>query len=565
MGSRKTEGVNRCVGLTLSSHLLEAGILILALALRLWGIGFGFPYTYHFDEPTFVRTALNLGAGIIGGQPSTTGFPNILFCEYVVYFTVGRAWGLFASAAEIKQAWQADPSVFFILLGRLTSGFLGVLSVLVTYWLGRETCGRVAGWLAALLLAVAFLHVRHSHYAVPDITVAFLTSLAVLFSMLAMQRRNRKYLYLAGATAGYAIATKWTVGPVIIPLVMATFCGLRGSQSGIGHWALAIGSFLGGFLAGGFQLVLKPAFYLDYALYEWQAGRAGGFWIWQVDTVPGWLFYLKTLNYGLGTLLLGLALVGFLRRLVMAVHVRDRMSILLLSFPLLYFLPMSSTRHYFARYALPLVPFCALFGTEAVMAISARVGARRAGGGWSLTAVLVVLVIAATAQPLSWSVKHGVILARQDTRTLAKQWIEANIPAGAKIAMDWPVYGPPLSREVYRVDEVWGAGLSRHPIEWYREEDFDYLVASSFIYNIPLLDNDLDDRRQAFYATLDRELEVVQEFRPGKGDVEPPFIFDEIYGPTIGLWQRKRPGPVIKIYRLRKTYPQKFQESPILH
>jgi hypothetical protein len=558
MGSRKTDGVNRCVGLTLSLHFPEAGILILALALRLWGIGFGFPHVYHFDEPTYVRIALNLGTGIIGRQRNPTGFPNILFCEYAAYFAVGRVWGLFASAAEIEQAWQADPSVFSVLLGRLTSGFLGTLSVLVTYWLGRETYGRIAGWLAALFLAVAFLHVRDSHYAVPDITVAFLTSLAVLFSMLATQRRDRRYLYLAGATAGYAIATKWTVLPVIIPLVVAAFCGLRIAdcrlrvvQPGIGHWALVTGSLLGGFLAGGFQVVLKPAFYRDYALYEWQAGRAGGFGIWQVDTAPGWLFYLKTLSYGLGTFLLGLTLAGFLRRLVMAVRVRDRISVLLLSFPLLYFLPMSSTHHYFARYALPLVPFCALFGAEAVMAMWTWVGTRRARREWSLTAVLVVLVVAAIAQPLSWSIKHGAILARQDTRTLAKQWIEANIPAGAKIAMDWPVYGPPLSREVYRVDEVWETGLSRHPIEWYREEDFDYLIASSFIYNIPLLDSDLDDRRLAFYATLDRELEVVQEFRPGEGDVEPPFIFDEIYGPTISLWQRERPGPVIKIYRLR--------------
>jgi hypothetical protein len=29
------------------------------------------------------------------------------------------------------------------------------------------------------------------------------------------------------------------------------------------------------------------------------------------------------------------------------------------------------------------------------------------------------------------------------------------------------------------------------------------------------------------------------------------FIFDEIYGPAISLWQRERPGPTIKVYRLK--------------
>ena len=87
-------------------------------------------------------------------------------------------------------------------------------------------------------------------------------------------------------------------------------------------------------------------------------------------------------------------------------------------------------------------------------------------------------------------------------------------------------------------------------MQWYREQGFDYLIASSFIYRIPLVDRERDAERQAFYASLDQELELVQEFRPYQGDTEPPFIFDEIYGPAVSLWQRERPGPTIKIYRI---------------
>jgi hypothetical protein len=556
MVSQKTADRNRCAGLTFSL----AGVLALALALRLWGIGFGFPYAYHFDEPAYVRIALDLGAGIIGRQPNPTGFPNILFGEYVVYFIAGRLGGFFASAAEIEQFWRMDPSATLILLGRLTSVFLGTLNVLAMYKIGEKTSGQVAGRLAALFLAVAFLHVRDSHYAVPDIAAASLTSLMVLFSILTIRRRSRRYLGLAGATAGYAIATKWSVWSVVVPLFVAALykSGDADRQTGhplagrwlltVGHVSLVSGSFIGGFLAGGFQLVLEPVLYFKYALYEWEAGKAGGFWFWRVDTVPGWLFHLKTLNYGLGTVLLGLALAGLARRLAMSVRGRDRMSILLLSFPVLYFLSMSSTRHYFARYALPLVPFCALFGAEAVVAASAWAGTRETKWKWGLA---VLLALAAIAQPLSSSIRHDMILAHQDTRTLAKQWIEAHIPAGAKIAVDWPVYGPPLAGEIYSLKTLSGVGLARHPIEWYRERGFNYLIASSFVYDIPLLDHDLDDTRRAFYAALDERLELVQEFNPGKGDIEPSFIFDEVYGPAISLWQRERPGPVIKIYRLQ--------------
>ena len=548
----------------MSTSVRLAGIVTLALVLRLWGIRFGFPYAYHFDEPTYVRIALNLGEGIVGRQPNPTGFSNLLFAEYGVYFMASRIGGRLASAAEAGRFWRANPTAFHILLGRLTSALLGTLSVLVAYWLGKEAGGRGTGQLAALFLAVAFLHVRDSHYVMPGITAAFLTSLGVLCSVLAMRmgaserrsgsgRSGRRYLVLAAAAAGYAITTKWSVWPVIIPLAVAAGHGLwlegrQEARSKVACLGLAVGSFGGGFLAGGFQLVLKPLAYLNYALLEWEAGQEGGFWIWQIDTVPGWLFYVKVLYYGWGGVLLGLASVGFLRRLVRAIAHGDRMSILLLSFPLFYYASMGSTRHYFARYALPLLPFGAVFGAEALVVVSAWVRRRRVGWGRRLA---MALAIAAIAQPLACDVQHDVVLTRQDTRTLAKGWIETHIPPGAKIATDWPVYEPPLSRETYEVDTRGGEGLSGRPLAWYREQGFDYLIASSFIYRIPLLDKEQDARRRAFYAALDEELELVQQFSPGEGDIEPPFVFDEIYSPWISVWHRERPGPVLKIYRVK--------------
>ncbi len=611
-----------------------AGVLILALALRLWGIGFGYPYDYHFDEPTYVRIALDMGRGIVGRQPNPTGFPNILLGEYAACAAFGRVSALVTEALGSRpsvhpapmlggeQAWPLHPSFFLVLLARLTSGFAGTLNVLAVYRLGRAAARPVdrrhlagmtsaaarpmdrrhpagmtsadaadvdrgrsgtrsgpmsAASLAALFLAVSFLHVRDSHYATPDVLAACLASFSVTCAALALRRRRgrwsgvrRRFLYVAGACAGYAIATKWTVWPVLVPLAVAATArawndghGLPSGGSGsrsrdfpIASWALLIGSLLGGVLVGGFQLALKPGLYLDYARYELEAGRAGGFWIWHVDTVPGWLFYLKTLNYGLGTVLLGLALVGLVRRAVMAVRCRDRMSVVLLSFPLLYFLPMSLTRHYFARYALPLVPFCALFGAETVVAIAAWAGSRGVKRGWSPRVAiwgLVVLTLAAVVQPLAWSVRHDVTLAREDTRNLAKRWIEANIPAGAKIAMDWPVYGPPLSREFYEVDEVGGVGLSARSLDWYRDNGFGFIVTSSFVTNLLLIDGDMDATRQAFHAALEREPGLVRVFWPGKDGVEPSFVFGEIYGPVVSLWERERPGPVIEIYSIEQS------------
>jgi hypothetical protein len=153
-----------------------------------------------------------------------------------------------------------------------------------------------------------------------------------------------------------------------------------------------------------------------------------------------------------------------------------------------------------------------------------------------------------------------VLLTQIDTRTLAKQWIEANLPAGTKIAADWPIHTPFLSTansisttqsaKVYDVDYVGGTGLSDHTLDWYRQQGFQYLIASSFIDNIPLVFPQQDADRKLFYRSLQQQLPVIKEFAGGLEGTDPPFLFDEIYGPAISLWQRERPGPTLKIYQL---------------
>lgn len=289
---------------------------------------------------------------------------------------------------------------------------------------------------------------------------------------------------------------------------------------------------------------------------QYGAGQTGGYEIWQVDTLPGWWFYVRILSYGLGAVLLALAALGCLRRLIMAVQDDTGMSVVLLSFPMVYFGLMGSTRHYFARYALPLVPFSALFAAEAVVASGRWVHARHQSLGWVL---ITGLAIVAVAQPFASTVRHDALLTRTDTRTLARHWIESNIPAGSRIAVDWRTHGPPLatgetgrpeSDTIFDVTAVGGSGLSDHALDWYREQAFDYLIATSFIYEIPLVDEEQDQQRRAFYTSLDRELQLMYEIRPSRDGTEPPFVFDEIYGPIVGLSQRQRPGPTLKIYRV---------------
>jgi hypothetical protein len=542
-----------------SEHAILAGTLALALLLRLWGIGFGLPFIYHYDERFYVHTALNLGAGVLANPPhAPTGLSNILFVQYAGYYLLGHALGTFASPQAFERAYRTDPTIFHG-LARLTVVLLGTFGVWAVYVMGRESDDRATGLLAAGFLAVSFLHVRDSHYGVPDVAMATSVTLAVGLALIGLRSRKWRHTYFSALAAGFAIALKWTAFPVVLPVFWAGLVGEGQRGKGLlrrltARQVLYLGALVAlGFSLGSPQILLKPKPYVQEALGQYGAGDEGGFEIWQVDTISGWAYYVKTLIYGVGAVMLVLALVGIVSKIVLS---RNDGTVLLLAFPLGYYLLMGATRHYFARYALPLVPFVALFAAEGTVRVSSWLSRRRSVRLMMIT-MLGVLV---AAQPLAQSVRSDLLLVREDTRTSAKKWIEANIPDGARIAVDWRFHTPPLatpeiysprSERTYEVYEVKGEGLSAHSAAWYRDQGYDYLITSSFIYRISLVDPEQNARRRVFYNSLGSEFVLVKTFSPSESSTEMPFIFDEIYGAAVSLWQRDRPGPTIEIYAVR--------------
>jgi 4-amino-4-deoxy-L-arabinose transferase-like glycosyltransferase len=391
---------------------------------------------------------------------AATGLSNVLFGQYAGYFAVSRLLGHVGSAAQFGALYRGDPTVFY-LLARMTVALFGAATTTALCLLGKAATDSTTGLMAAGALAVSFIHVRDSHYAVPDIAMPFFVTVAVALAAQGLRTGRRRYLYSGSFSGGSAMAMKWSALPVALSVLGASVAvGGDPQENPIGRLLhrsvlLSVLVLALGFAVGSPQVLANPAAYVREALGQYGAGKMGGFGSWRVDTVPGWFFYLETLGCGVGLVLLALAIAGSVRRLLLAAGAERGMSLLLLSFPMLYFGLMGSTRHYFARYAQPLVPFAALFAAETVVAAAQWVRARRENRSWWLMRVLCALAV---AQPLANSIRHDMLLMRTDTRTLAKQWIEANIPAGAKIALDWPVHGPPLStaeRAIPRSDRAY--------------------------------------------------------------------------------------------------------------
>lgn len=535
-------------------------LLLAALGLRLWGIQFGLPYAYHYDEMFYVTGGLNTGAWVFETANNPPGFMNILTGEYGLYYILGRALHWFGSVREFESYYHTDPSIFY-LLSRITSAVFGSLTVLVAYRLGRQSVDRTVGLSAAVYLAFSFLHVRDSHFGVPDIVATFFVALTVSLVLWSLENLSWRRLLLAASAAGLAATIKWSVWPVIFPVVLGVYAlSTKGALRSRLARFMGLGSLAGlvfmiSFAIFGFQMVLAPKAYFEYAKLELSSGAQGGFALWQVDTVPGWLFYLKTLSYGIGWILLGLALLGLVWLFYRGLRSRSMTGWILLSFPLVYFLVMGSTRHYFARYALPLIPFFVVFAAAGLDWLLKGFFKQQT---WTARAAWYGLTILLILQPVLFSIRFNQLVSREDTRTQAKNWIEANLPAGARIAVDDRTLGPPLSTEElpiafskknYQVSVPNFRGLyPGAPPAYFREQGYDYLIASSFIYEIPVIDPEMQQRRQAFYQAVELEYPLIQEIWPVRDPDDLPFIFDEIYGPVVSLWERERPGPVIKIY-----------------
>ena len=135
---------------------------------------------------------------------------------------------------------------------------------------------------------------------------------------------------------------------------------------------------------------------------------------------------------GLGYLLFTLVLVGFV---LMAQSDRKELA-LWGSFPLLFFGFITYT--FFAgRYLNPILPSLAAAAGLSVSALEARFGRRAA----------IVVTLLACLQPLYGSIQVDRLFAKEDTRTLAREWVVDNVAPGATFALQSYSVPLPQSRD----------------------------------------------------------------------------------------------------------------------
>jgi hypothetical protein len=406
---------------------------VLALLLRL--PGHFYPVPYHYDEGYDLQEPLRYFSGRL--HPDNFRHPvlnsYLIFAAETVYYVLGRSVGTFNSPSDFFQAYITDRSGF-LSAGRSVSLLVGLLTIFLTYQLGRQLWSVPVGLGGALLLAVSPQHIIISNNLHVWSLGTCIATLALLY-LVRLGSATQRQLAVTGIVVGLAIASVYVLGLLLLPLMVALYIrwqgvavvGTRPKHAVVDIVVVSAGVAVG-FALGNFGVLtawrkVLNALVLRLGLYG--SGSATDYL-----TSAGWYITSVWDEFAMGPLLASLAVVALL-------WVSWRGSPtqwVVLSFVAAVFLLQPAVLEFHAsRYTVPAYPVLLLAVSALILEVWAQLAASKPLLRKIPIPLLVLLLLAAFN--LTTVVEYHDAVQRTPTRELARQWVEAHLPPGTKLVM----------------------------------------------------------------------------------------------------------------------------------
>lgn len=439
--------------------------LTIALLLRLWGVDYGLPFSYWQDEYHEIMRAMQLGTGSFNFARTTKGgFYLLLFVEYGIYFVILKMTGMIASSADFARDFVRDPTVFY-LIGRSTAAIMGTLTVAAVFWMTRQAYSTASALVAALLLAVNMLHVDVSHRIGVDVPMVMFASVTLYFGLRIALGGGRRDYILAGVFAALATTTKLPGILVLLPLLIAHTFAISDQRTGIRGWIVSRDLWIAAAAFLCVLLVTAPGYFAYTEFGHFLPGSAGDSVgsdeLEDVDDLafavrPNlYYFYLSVIQQSMGWPLF----VASIAAVIFAAWKRNRFDIMLVAYVIANYLAITGTSSenlYYPRYALPIIVVMAVLAGRMLMDIVSLLPQWRSG-------IAVTAIAGLTAIPIANAYQADIALTMTDTRTVAKEWFERQVPAGARVLLEGSKTGP--KRETVQLAES-RASVKRHIDYW---------------------------------------------------------------------------------------------------
>jgi hypothetical protein len=548
-----------------------AAILLLAAGLRIYGLGHGLPHVYNPDEVNIMARALSIARE---PNPHYFLYPNFffffLFGVMGGLFVVGSVVGRYETLSAFEARFFQDPTDFY-LAGRWLGVVAALATIVFTYRLAARHFGRTVARAAALFIAVAFFHVRDSHYLKHDVPSGLLLVLALTaFDRIREDARLRAYA-VSGLAMGVAFATHYYtifLAPAFVVYHLVVW-GFRNVTKVVATGAVAAATF---FVLSPFVVLELPTA-IDHMIAnrEVVVDRSVSSGTYFLPSVPAYLKFMT--GQGLGYLLFALMVVGW----VLMARRDRRLLTLWGGFPLVSFFFIGYT-FLAGRYLNPMLPGLAVAAGLAIGSLKERFGPWAASG----------IALGACVQPLYNDVQVDRLFAGKDTRTLAREWIVEELPGEKTLALQSYSVPVPQSAESVRgslaendaLDELERKGKYSHLLSVAEGSDpsyglfflgrgdeknrtyFDYREVVSRELR-PLLDRGVDTivlryppgpmppPVEAFFDSVRRSgkrLARIVPFRSSEREMHP-YMDNEDWPARAGLSHK---GPLIEIWSLEK-------------
>ena len=519
-------------------------VLLIALMARLWGLGFGLPHIIaRPDETEIAGPAVGFLSGDL--RPPFFEWPTLFVYAvalmYVVYFAASRPFASYKTLAAFAES-RRQSIAPFLYISRSLSVVMGVMTVWWVYALCRRLFDDTVAIVAALFLALCFLHVRDSHFGTTDVTM---TALVVLTVLAILRWRDAGTVWLAAAAGfagGLASSTKYNGLGVCVPFAVAAMQRFEierktvTATSATRQTLLALAVFGAALLIG--FLGTSPYIIIDWQRFVSSVRGVESHLLLGHGIVlgRGWSYYARVvLPAALGWPMFVAGVAGMIGLL----WTRLRDAAVVFAFPISYYLIAGRGYTVFARYIIPVLPFlCVAAAWLVVEAVRAVTRQAAPVTRVATTAVVAIAVVAPTAQKTA---ALDRLLGTTDNRVLVARALGETLSPESSVYQSGERYG-------YVPMVIDGRAIAHTAVydarEGFGSENPDWIL----VQRSPLLA--YSSVPAPLETLLAQRYELVKTFPTG-GEW-PGRVYDQqdaFFLPLGRLDGVTRPGPAFELYR----------------
>ncbi len=405
------------------------GILILGLFFRFFNLNWDEGYFQHPDERNILAAA------------SRVKFFNQLNPHFFAYnsFTIY----LYKATAYILSFLSGDVSFLtdwnkLDLIGRYWGAGISFFSLIVLYHLSKKLFRqKKVALIITFLAALSPTTIQTAHYATTENFLIFFILLITYLSLTYLEKENLKTLIILSATLGLALATKLSAITFVIPIILSLTAAHKNKLV-----ILFTRLFLVFLISTTLFFFFSPYTFLDFQDFHRSMLYEGNVVIGKF-LVPYTLQFYKTTPYlyqflnlawqinPLNLLLFSLGIIWGIRKLLQK-KVITRETIIVFSWPLVYFAIVGGWYVKFLRYTLPIVPFILLIAGLVIDKVFLK----------NKLVFWFILLF-----NLFWTALFFSFYLHLHPRVQASLWIYKHIPSGSTIVNeDWDDHLPfPIS------------------------------------------------------------------------------------------------------------------------